>query len=181
MNLANRITFARILLVPVFMSFLLIKIPYGSYIATAIFILAAATDGLDGYIARSRQQITNLGKFMDPLADKLLISAALISLVQMGELTAPVVMVIVGREFIVSGIRMVAAAEGVVIAASKLGKLKTVFQIIAVVEIILKDFPFNYLHIPMGMILIWIALVLTVVSGVDYVYKSRHLLFSSIK
>jgi CDP-diacylglycerol--glycerol-3-phosphate 3-phosphatidyltransferase len=122
MNLPNRITLARIVLVPIFLLILSVKIKYGHFLAAAVFILAASTDGLDGYLARKRNQVTKLGKFMDPLADKLLVSAALISLVELGKISAWVAFIIIGREFAVTGLRSIAAAEGVVISASRLGK-----------------------------------------------------------
>lgn len=177
MNLANRLTLARIFLVPVFMIILLTRIPkYGDYIAAAIFILAASTDGLDGYIARTRKQVTNLGKFMDPLADKLLVSAALISLVELGNIKAWIAIIIIGREFAVTGLRAIAASEGVVIAASKLGKYKTVSQIVAIVAILLHDFPLSLLKIPIGQISLYIAVLFTIASGVDYFIKAKKLL-----
>ncbi|WCK56142.1 CDP-diacylglycerol--glycerol-3-phosphate 3-phosphatidyltransferase [Aneurinibacillus sp. Ricciae_BoGa-3] len=189
MNLANRITLVRIFLVPVVMIFLLVKfdtlgaikiggvhITYSEFIAALIFIIAAVTDGLDGYIARSRKMVTNLGKFLDPLADKLLISAVLISLVEMQRLDAWVAVVIISREFAVTGLRLVAAAEGVVIAASKLGKWKTVFQIIAVASLILKNFPFETLGIPFAQIMVWIAVIMTIVSGVEYFMKNKKII-----
>ena len=139
MNLANKLTLIRIFLVPVFLLFIATKdIPYGSFIATFIFILAALTDKLDGYIARSRNQITNFGKFMDPLADKLLVTAALISLVELHVVPAWAAVVIIAREFAVSGLRSIAAAQGRVIAASWWGKIKTVIQIIAIILLLLK-------------------------------------------
>ena len=124
MNLPTTLTIVRIVLVPVFMALVLVKIPYGAYFAALVFILAAITDGLDGYIARSRNQVTKLGQLLDPIADKLLISGALVSLVQMNLVSAWVAMIIIGREFAVSGLRMVAVTEGIVIAASKLGRLR---------------------------------------------------------
>ena len=130
MNLANKLTLIRIFLVPVFLLFIATKdIPYGSFIATFIFILASLTDKLDGYVARSRNQITNFGKFMDPLADKLLVTAALISLVELQVVPGWAAVVIIAREFAVSGLRSIAAAQGRVIAASWWGKIKTVIQI----------------------------------------------------
>lgn len=177
MNLANKVTLARIFLVPIFMLILLTRIPkYGDYLAALIFIIAASTDGLDGYIARSRKQITNLGKFMDPLADKLLISAALISLVELGKIKAWIAIVIISREFAVTGLRAIAAGEGVIIAASKLGKYKTVSQIVAIVSILLHDFPFSIWHIPIGQFLLYIAVIFTIASGVDYFVKAKKLL-----
>ncbi|GBF11319.1 CDP-diacylglycerol--glycerol-3-phosphate 3-phosphatidyltransferase [Tepidibacillus infernus] len=188
MNLPNKITLARIFLVPLIMVFLLIKFDFGEImiagkittyselIATIIFIIAASTDGLDGYIARKRKLVTNLGKFLDPLADKLLVTAALISLVEMQRLPAWIAIVIISREFAVTGLRLVAAAEGNVIAASKLGKLKTVTQIIAIVLLMLNNFPFSYFNIAVDQWMIWIAVLMTILSGVDYFLKNRHVI-----
>ena len=178
MNLANKLTILRIFMVPVFMVFLLHQIPGGDYIAAFVFILAAITDSLDGYIARSRNQITNFGKFMDPLADKLLVSAALISLASMGEISAWVVVIIIAREFTISVLRAVAAAEGLVIAASVWGKLKTISQIVAISLILLNNFPFRYINIPMDTIVLWIAVILTVISGVDYIRVNKKIIDS---
>jgi len=186
LNLPNKITLARIFLVPIIMVFLLFRFDFGDIkiagevttyseiIATFIFIIAASTDGLDGYIARKRKLVTNLGKFLDPLADKLLISAALISLVEMQRLGAWIAIIIISREFAVTGLRMVAAAEGFVIAASKLGKVKTVTQIIAIVLLMLNNFPFNYIHFPFASIMIWVAVFMTIFSGVDYFIKNKE-------
>lgn len=149
---------------------------YSELIATIIFIIAASTDGLDGYIARKRKLVTNLGKFLDPLADKLLVTAALISLVEMQRLPAWIAIVIISREFAVTGLRLVAAAEGNVIAASKLGKLKTVTQIIAIVLLMLNNFPFSYFNIAVDQWMIWIAVLMTILSGVDYFLKNRHVI-----
>ncbi len=176
MNLANKITIARIFLVPVFMIFLLSKMPYGITIAAIIFIIAALTDSLDGYIARSRNQVTKLGKFMDPLADKLLVTAALVSLVQMGTLPAWIVVTIISREFIVSVFRAIAAAEGIVIAASPWGKAKTVSQIVAIISLLLNNYPFSLINFPFTTISLWIAVILTIVSGVDYIYSNKKIL-----
>lgn len=176
MNLANKLTIARILLVPVFMIFLLNKIPYGVPIAAGIFIIAAITDTLDGYIARKNNQITNFGKFMDPLADKLLVSAALISLVQMGRLSAWIVVIIISREYTISILRAVAASEGVVIAASWWGKAKTITQIIAIIFTITNNFPFEYINIPFADIMMGAAVLITIISGVDYLKINKHIL-----
>jgi len=182
-NLPNRLTMARIILIPVFMALLLLKIPKGhelfphqDLVAAIIFILAAATDGLDGYIARKRNQVTNLGKFMDPLADKLLVSAALISLVQLGEVTAWVAWIILAREFAVTGLRAIAAVDRVVISASPLGKIKTVTQIIAITAILLHDWPLSLIGLHIGQPFLYVALFFTVISGLDYLLKSRKLL-----
>lgn len=176
MNLPNTLTLFRIFLVPIFMFFLLVKIPHGQIVAALIFIIAASTDGLDGYIARKRKQITNFGKIMDPLADKLLVSAALISLVQLGQIPSWIVVIIIGREFAVTGLRAVVAAEGVVIAASKLGKLKTVSQIIAIVAILIDDFLIELIGIPLGKYLLYIAVFFTLYSGLDYFIKAKKII-----
>ncbi|WP_053957379.1 CDP-diacylglycerol--glycerol-3-phosphate 3-phosphatidyltransferase [Inediibacterium massiliense] len=176
MNLANKLTIARIFLVPLFMLVLLNKIPYGMYIAAGIFTIAALTDTLDGYIARSRNQVTKFGKFMDPLADKLLVTAALVCLVQMHKLPAWIVVVIISREYTISILRAVAASEGIVIAASWWGKAKTLTQIIAIVAILLNNYPFSLIHFPFSTIMLWVAVILTIVSGIDYLYLNRHVL-----
>lgn len=173
MNLANKLTLLRIFLVPIFMFVLLIRIPYGEYIAAAIFIIAASTDGLDGYIARKRKQITNFGKLMDPLADKLLITAALISLVELRIIAGWIAFVIIGREFFVTGLRTIAAAEGVIIAASKLGKIKTITQIVAIALLLLNDFPFSLLHLSFGKYVMYLAVFFTLWSGIDYFLKAK--------
>ncbi|WP_202077221.1 CDP-diacylglycerol--glycerol-3-phosphate 3-phosphatidyltransferase [Caldalkalibacillus salinus] len=188
MNLANKITLARIFLVPIIMLFLLVRfdmgevafaevtITYSEMIAAIIFIIAASTDGLDGYIARKRKLVTNLGKFLDPLADKLLITAALISLVDRGSVEAWMVIVIISREFAVTGLRLVAAADGQVIAASKLGKLKTIVQIVAIVAVMLNNFPFGTIGIPFATLSMWVAVIVTIVSGVDYFMKNKSVI-----
>lgn len=176
LNLANKLTMLRIFMIPVFMIFLLAKIPYGVSIAALIFVVAALTDTLDGYIARKRNQITTFGKFMDPLADKLLVSAALISLVQMGKLSAWVVVVIISREFTISILRAVAASEGVVIAASWWGKAKTITQIVAIIIILIDNFPFRYVGIPMDSIMIYAAVAATIISGIDYLRLNREII-----
>ena len=185
-NLANRITLARISLVPIVMFFLLVRLDLGKFtffghhtsvsdlIAELIFIIAAVTDGLDGYIARSRKMVTNFGKFLDPLADKLLISAILISLVEMGRLDAWVAIVIISREFAVTGLRLVAAANGTIIAASNLAKWKTTFQIIAVVLLILDNFPFYVFDFRFDLLMVYAMVFITVWSGVDYFVKNKQ-------
>lgn len=188
MNLANRITLARIFLVPVLMFFLLVRYNIGTFtigtltmtynelIAALVFILAASTDGLDGYIARKRKIVTNLGKFLDPLADKLLISAALISLVEMQRLEAWIAIVIISREFAVTGLRLVAAAEGQVIAASALGKIKTWVQIVAITAVMIRNFPFAFFGIPFDEVAIWAMVIITIYSGYDYFSKNRNVI-----
>lgn len=150
-------------------------VPVSHFIAAIIFIIAAATDWLDGYYARKYKLVTNLGKFLDPLADKLLITAALISLVELQMAPAWMVIVILSREFAVTGVRLVAAADGSVIAASPLGKIKTVFQIIAISALMLHNFPFEPIGIPFAMLMLWVATILTIVSGIDYFMKNKHI------
>ena len=176
MNLANKITIARILLIPLFMVTLLSRVPYGGEIAAFIFIVAALTDSLDGYIARKRKMVTNFGKFMDPLADKLLVSAALISLVEMARISAWVVFIIIGRELTISILRAVAASEGLVIAASWWGKLKTVTQVTTIIIILLDNFPFELIGFPADSIMQGIVVVVTIVSGFDYLKINKHIL-----
>lgn len=175
-NLANGLTIFRILLIPVFMVFMLgldiIPAWLSASIAAGIFVIAALTDTLDGYFARSRNAVTVLGQFLDPLADKLLISAALISLLSLGRISAWIAMMIIAREFAVTGLRLVAAAERVVIPASPLGKIKTVSQVIAVIALILPQRGY-ILDRPLSWYLIYIAALLTVISGIDYFLKAR--------
>ncbi|MFT5871620.1 MAG: CDP-diacylglycerol--glycerol-3-phosphate 3-phosphatidyltransferase [Clostridium sp.] len=174
MNLANKLTMMRIFLVPIFLIFMAVQgIPYGKELATAIFILASLTDKLDGYIARSRNQITNFGKFMDPLADKLLVTAALVSLVELHIVPSWVAMIIIAREFAVSGLRTIAASEGKVIAASYWGKIKTVIQIVAIITALLNLSYVNpFLNI-LTNIFMAVAVIITVISGVDYFVKNK--------
>lgn len=168
MNLANKLTLLRIILVPIFLVFISIKTKYGLYIATAVFVIAALTDKLDGYIARSKNQVTNLGKFMDPLADKLLVSAALIALVELKRLPAWVVVIIISREFAVNGLRSVVASEGIVLAASWWGKLKTTIQIIAVIAAMIE--------VPYYDVFVILAVIITLISGLDYFYKNKNII-----
>ena len=177
MNLANKLTILRIFLVPVFLIFIAVKdIPYGTVIATVIFILAALTDKLDGYIARSRNQITTFGKFMDPLADKLLVTSALISLVELHVIHSFVAVIIIAREFSVSGLRTIAASEGIVIAASPWGKLKTVIQIVAITLALFNlTHNISYLDV-LTNIFMYAALIITILSGIDYFKKNLHII-----
>jgi CDP-diacylglycerol--glycerol-3-phosphate 3-phosphatidyltransferase len=169
LNLPNALTVARILAVPVIVVALLDETPNGDALAAAVFALAALTDGLDGYIARSRDAVTTFGKLMDPLADKLLIIAALVSLVSLGRLAAWVAMVIIARELAVTGLRAVAAEQGVVISASWLGKLKTILQVAAVFGLILWE------SSPLGVdLLVYAAVAVTVISGADYFFGLRR-------
>lgn len=176
MNLANKLTVLRIMLVPIFLICAMIDTTTTNIIALSIFIIASATDKLDGYIARSRNQITNFGKFMDPLADKLLVTCALILLVEKGIVAAWVVVIIIAREFIVSGLRTLAASQGVVIAASNWGKLKTVIQMIAIIMGLL-SLVYNpgWLNITTK-VTIYLAAVITIGSGVDYFIKGKDII-----
>lgn len=169
LNLPNVLTVARILLVPVLVVVLLVEIPNGSAIAAAVFAVAALTDGLDGYFARARGSVTTFGKVMDPVADKLLIAAALIALVSLERLDAWVAMVIIAREFAVSGLRIAAAGQGVVIPASVLGKAKTIVQVGAVLALIAASDP----HAAWVQGLVYTAVAVTVISGIDYFLNVR--------
>jgi CDP-diacylglycerol--glycerol-3-phosphate 3-phosphatidyltransferase len=174
MNLANKLTLIRIFLIPIFLVFIAVKdIPYGKLVATAIFIIAALTDKLDGYIARSRNQITRFGKFMDPLADKLLVTAALISLVEFQIIPTWVAMIIIAREFAVTGLRSIAAAEGIVIAASWWGKIKTVIQIIAIIFALINLNYANIYFTTATRIVMFGAIIVTLLSGIDYFVKNK--------
>lgn len=173
LNLPNQITLLRIALIPVFMFFLLAD-PTGTgrYIALAIFIIAAITDAVDGYLARKRGLVTNFGKFADPLADKLLIAGALVALIDLGQITAWPVIIILAREFAITGLRVLAASQGIVIAASNLGKYKTNAQIFAIIFLV-----WNVsLPVPVGYILLWVAVALTIISGADYMINSREVI-----
>jgi CDP-diacylglycerol--glycerol-3-phosphate 3-phosphatidyltransferase len=167
-NVPNALTLARILAVPVLVVALLDETPDGDVIAAAVFALAALTDGLDGYIARRKQQITTFGKLMDPLADKLLVVAALISLVSLDRLAAWVAMVIIARELAVTGLRAIAAERGVVIAASWLGKVKTLLQVAAIICLIAFDPAPTWADV-----LLYVAVAMTVISGADYFFGLR--------
>jgi CDP-diacylglycerol--glycerol-3-phosphate 3-phosphatidyltransferase len=167
-NVPNVLTLLRIVAVPVLVVALLDETPDGDVIAAIVFALAAFTDGLDGYIARRRQQITTFGKLMDPLADKLLIIAALISLVSLDRLAAWIAMVIIARELAITGLRSVAAERGVVIAASWLGKLKTALQVAAVFALIAFDPAPTWVDV-----LLYVAVAVTVISGLDYFFGLR--------
>lgn len=174
MNLANKLTVVRILFVPVFLFILLSPEPNANYWAAAVFIVAALTDFLDGYVARKYDMITKMGKFMDPLADKLLVTSALVGLVELGQLSSWVVVIILSREFIVSIFRAVAAADGIVIAASWWGKLKTNAQMAAIILLLLNNWPFEAMGVPMDMIMVYIATALTIISGADYIIKNKQ-------
>jgi CDP-diacylglycerol--glycerol-3-phosphate 3-phosphatidyltransferase len=183
MNLPNKLTFLRILLIPVF---LLLILPVGNnitlisispitdrFVAAFVFLVAALTDMLDGAIARKKGCVTVLGKFLDPIADKLLVISALIALVQLGEISSWAVIIIITREFIVQGIRILAARDAVVIPAGFLGKVKTFTQMVAIILILIKNHPFSLItSFPVGQCLLWVSVILTVISGYEYVSKN---------
>lgn len=174
MNLPNKLTIARVIMIPFFVLFLLTGLggEASKWIALAIFIIASLTDLLDGHIARKYNLVTNFGKFMDPLADKLLVCAAMICLVEMGRLPAWIVIVIISREFIISGFRLIASDNGRVIAASYWGKFKTTFQMLMICLMIADIAQIAVVTAAV----MWIALVLTVVSLVDYLVKNKDVL-----
>lgn len=201
MNLPNKITFSRILLIPFFMLFIIpmpewlilssplefmrpelvyfnrIVIQYGNYIGAIFFIISASTDKVDGYIARKRKLVTKLGIFLDPIADKLLIAAALIALVQRGDFSAWVAIIIIARELIVTGFRLVAVGEGIVLAADKWGKVKMVVQTVAISVALLKNFPFSLItDLPIDQYLMFIAVVITIYSGYNYISKNSRVI-----
>lgn len=191
MNIPNKITISRIFLIPIFIILIVIPFDWGSFsigendlpvnhlVAAILFLIASFTDWVDGHYARKYNLVTNLGKFLDPLADKLLVSAALICLVELGLAPAWIVIIIISREFAVTGLRLVAAGEGIVLAAGQMGKLKTTLQIGAAGFLLLHHFPFSYIGLPMGTIFLYAAALITVISGVDYFVKNWHVMRDS--
>ena len=175
MNLPNKLTILRVILIPFFVVFMLFDITGAAYkwIALVIFCVASLTDMLDGKIARKYNLVTNFGKFMDPLADKLLVCTALICLTSMNRLNVIVVLVIIAREFIISGFRLVASDNGIVIAASYWGKFKTVSQMALIIVLIMD---LGGVWNVVGTVLTWVALLLTVVSLIDYIAKNKQVL-----
>ena len=169
MTVATILTLSRIFLVPIFLVVVLTteEIPYRQTLAALVFTLAAATDGLDGYIARARREVTKFGTLMDPIADKILISSALIALVELDLISAWIAVIIIGREFAVSGLRLIAAKENVIIPASIGGKIKTFSQIVAIITLLL--------HLPGSIYLIWLSAFITIYSGIDYFLKAQKL------
>ncbi|MGE4215129.1 MAG: CDP-diacylglycerol--glycerol-3-phosphate 3-phosphatidyltransferase [Anaerotignaceae bacterium] len=173
MNLPNKLTMARVIMIPVFLVVLLsgvIPQPVNRYIAVIIFMVASFTDYLDGHIARKYNLVTNFGKFMDPLADKLLVAAAMISMVELGDIAAWIVIIIISREFIITGFRLIAVEANVVIAASWWGKTKTVSQMAMIIVVL------SGIGGILGQILIYASAILTIISGVDYIVKNMNVL-----
>jgi CDP-diacylglycerol---glycerol-3-phosphate 3-phosphatidyltransferase len=190
-NLPNKITISRIFLIPVFMIIMLYPFEWGTisilgadmpishFVGGLLFIIASTTDWIDGYYARKLNMVTNLGKFLDPLADKLLVSAALIILVEMGFAPAWIVIIIISREFAVTGLRLVLAGTGEVVAANMLGKIKTWAQIIAISSLLLHNIIFEAVSIPFDTIALWVAMIITIWSGWEYFYKNREAFVNS--
>lgn len=190
-NLPNKITVARILLIPIFLIIMLaplnlgdltigtMLLPVSHLIGAVIFIVASSTDWIDGYYARKYNLVTNLGKFLDPLADKLLVSAALVTLVQFDLAPAWMVVVIISREFAVTGLRLLLAEGGEVSAAKMLGKIKMWAQVVAISALLLHNFPFEFIGIPFDVISLWVAVVFTVISGWDYFVKNKQVFANS--
>jgi len=190
-NLPNKITVARICLIPLFLIVMFVpfgwgnvevgsmSIPVAHLVGAIIFIVASSTDWIDGHLARKYNLVTNLGKFLDPLADKLLVSAALVSLVQFGLAPAWMVVIIISREFAVTGLRLLLAEGGEVSAAKMLGKIKMWAQVVAVSVLLLHNWPFEFLSIPFDMIALWVAVIFTVISGWDYFAKNKGVFANS--
>ncbi len=177
MTIANKITLLRILLIPVFMAaYEFLGEGSFAFVPTLIFAVAAFTDMLDGYLARSRNEVTTFGKFMDPIADKVLVMAAMLLLVRDHRLSAVAAVIFLAREFIVSGFRLVAAAARVVIAASPLAKVKTVSQLVAMILLLLNNYPFSLIGLPLADISVYVALVFTIWSGIEYIVRNRGVL-----
>lgn len=191
MNIPNRITVSRICLIPIFvlmmvldfgwgnMSILGATLPVEHFVGALIFIIASVTDWIDGHYARKYNLVTNLGKFLDPLADKLLVSSAFILLVEMGASPAWVIIIIISREFAVTGLRLICAEQGEVVAANQLGKIKTWTQIIAIASLLMNNIIFEMWGIPFGTIMLYVALFFTVWSGIDYFWLNRKILLES--
>ena len=175
MNTPNKLTVARMILVPFLVLFMLTDLggEANRYIALAIFVVASVTDWFDGKLARKYNLVTNFGKFMDPLADKLLVCSAMICFIELDKLPAWIVIIIIGREFIISGFRLVASDNGIVIAASYWGKFKTVSQMALIIVLIMD---LGGVWNVAGTVLTWVALILTVVSLIDYIAKNKQVL-----
>jgi len=191
MNLPNKITVSRIFLIPLFLIIMLVPFEWGDisllgsdlpvthFVGALIFILAASTDWIDGHYARKFNLVTNMGKFLDPLADKLLVSAALIVLVELGYAPSWIVIIIISREFAVTGLRLLLAGEGEVVAANMLGKVKTWTQIIAISSLLLHNIIFSLISFRFDLVSLWVALIFTIWSGWDYFAKNSHVLKNS--
>lgn len=191
MNLPNKITVSRIMLIPIFLIVMLVPFSWGEVallgtilpvthlVGALIFIVASVTDWVDGYYARKYDLVTNLGKFLDPLADKLLVSAALIVLVELGLAPSWIVIIIISREFAVTGLRLVLAGEGEVVAANQLGKIKTWAQIVAISALLLHNIIFEMAGIPFDIIALWVAMFFTIWSGWDYFAKNKQAFINS--
>ncbi|MDL2258499.1 CDP-diacylglycerol--glycerol-3-phosphate 3-phosphatidyltransferase [Eubacteriales bacterium OttesenSCG-928-K08] len=175
MNLPNKLTLARILLIPVMVGCFYLPGRFNYLIAAAVFLLAYITDALDGKIARKRNIVTNFGKLMDPIADKLLSCSAFVMLLAVGLISPIAIIIVLAREFLISGLRLIAVEQGIVIAASFLGKLKTVSQFIAIMIVLI--WPYFNVKFPLDQIMLWLSVVITIWSGVDYMVKNK---FSSL-
>lgn len=179
MNLPNVLTLARFVMVPIFMLFLTFNNTWSTVIALVVFSVAALTDFFDGYLARKLNQVTTFGKFIDPMADKLLMVAAWLAFIEMGDLSAIAGMILIGRELLVTGLRVLAASQGTVIPAGPLGKAKTVIHIIMVIAILLSHLvDVGVWDMPITATMIWVSVIISFVSGIQYFYNAKSL-FSS--
>ncbi len=176
MNTPNKLTLLRIILIPIFVVLFYIGFEGWFYWAAAIFIIASITDFIDGHLARKTGQVTNFGKFADPIADKLLVMSALLILMEWGKVPAWLSMILLGREFLISGFRLVAASKGNVIAAGISGKMKTVVQIVAISVLLFDDPIQKWTGIPLGMILLYISAALSIWSCIEYIVKNKETL-----
>jgi CDP-diacylglycerol--glycerol-3-phosphate 3-phosphatidyltransferase len=190
-NLPNKITVSRVFLIPIFLIIMIVpfqwgtitllgtQIPVTHFIGALIFIIASVTDWVDGYYARKLNLVTNLGKFLDPLADKLLVSAALIILVELGIAPSWIVIIIISRELAITGLRAILAGEGEIVAAKMPGKIKTWTQIIAISVMLLHNFPFQAVSFRFDLVALWVSMIFTIWSGWDYFYKNLHVFKNS--